>query len=133
MSSILMTKVKPLEPTKSTIDKFPIPVFLGHKIPAVRHAFNTRDQIVAKANALAAPPQLLFDYDHHDNCEAFANLLIGAADLDSGEGVKEVQSFNVHPCVGAFCCLLNCFRSCRQRENLRDVMQRRLNGRGIAK
>ena len=129
MLSILMTKVKQ---QKSKIHKFLISVFLGHKIPAVRHAFNTRDQIVAKANALAAPPQLLFDYDHHDNCEAFANLLIGAADLDSGKGVKEVQSFNVHPCVGAFCCLLNCFRSCRQRENLRDVMQRRLIERKIS-
>ena len=130
MSSIPMTKVKQLEQTKSTIHIFPIPVFLGHKIPAVRHAFNTRDQIVAKANALAAPPQLLFDYDHHDNCEAFANLLIGAADLDSG-GVNEVQGFNAHPCVGAFCCLVNCFRSCRQRENLRDVVQRRLVKKGI--
>ena len=62
---------------------FPFLVFLGHKIPA----FNTRDQIAAKANILAEPPQLLFDYDHHDNCETFANLLIGAVDLDS-EGAK---------------------------------------------
>ena len=87
---------------------------------------------MAKANALAEPPQLLFDYNLHDNCEAFANLLIGAADMESG-GVNEVQGLNVHPCVAAFCCLVNCLRSCRQRENLRDVVQRRLSERGISK
>ena len=128
MSSVSMTKVRH---NKSTIIYFLIPVFLGHEIPAVRHAFNTRDQIVAKANALAEPPQLVFDYDHRNNCEAFANLLIGAADLDSGGCVQEVQSVNTHPCVGAFCCLVNCLRSCRQRENLCDAMQRRLTERGI--
>ena len=88
MSSVSMTKVRH---NKSIIIYFLIPVFLGHEIPAVRHAFNTRDQIVAKANALAEPPQLLFDYDHRNNCEAFANLLIGAADLESGGGVKGVM------------------------------------------
>ena len=69
----------------------------------------------------------MFDYDHHDNCEAFANLLIGA---DAGD-VHGVMEYNVHPCVAAFCCLVNCFRSCRERENLRDVVQRKLDKREI--
>ena len=127
MSSVPMTKVNII--LCQIISRlFPNPVFLGHKIPAVKHAFNTRDQIVAKAKALAEPPQLLFDYDLHDNCEAFANLLIGAADLN----LNEVQGWNAHCCIGALCCILDCFRSCRQRENLRDVLQRRLDERGIA-
>ena len=99
-------------------------VFLGHKIPAIKHAFNTRDQIAARARALAEPPQLLFDYDHHDNCETFANLLIGAVD-------RSTQGERAHPCVTAICCLVNCFRSCRQRETLSDVLQKRLKDKGI--
>ena len=119
--------------TKVQFIYFLIPVFLGHEIPAVRHAINTRDQIVAKANALAEPPQLLFDYDHHNNCEAFANLLIGAADLESGEGVKGVMGHHTHPCIAAFCCILDCFRCCRERKHLCDVVQGRLKKRGLSK
>ena len=108
-------------------------VFMGHKIPQDRRAFNTRDQIVAKAKALVDPPQLLFAYDHHNNCEAFANLLIGAADLESGEGMKEVMGQDIHPCIAAFCCILDCFRCCRERKHLCDVVQRRLKERGLSK
>ena len=106
------------------------PVFLGHKIPEDRRAFNSRDQIVAKAKALADPPQLLFDYDHHSNCEAFANLLNGAADLAHGE-IKGVQGEHTHWCVSAFCCLVNCLRSSREKENLTDVVKERLIERGL--
>ena len=104
--------------------------FIGHKIPLDRHAFNTRDQIVAKAKALADQPKLLFDYDHHNNCEAFANLLNGAADLET-EDIQEVQGFHTHWCVAACCCIVNCFRSCRKRENLRDAVKDRLTERGL--
>ena len=99
-------------------------VFLGHKIPEVRHALNTREKIAAMAKALADPPQLLFDYDQHDNCEAFANFLNGAADLEHDEGIRGVQT--AHWCVSACCCLINCFRSCRKRVTLRDAVRRRL-------
>ena len=91
-------------------------------------AFNTREQIVTKAKALADPPELLFDYDQNDNCEAFANLLIGAADLET-EGMQGVQSYHTHWCVATFCCIINCFRCCRQRKNLRDVVKERLTER----
>ena len=101
-------------------------VFLGHKIPAFRHAINTRDKIAAKANTLAQPPYLVFDYDRHNNCEAFANFLIGAVDLHS-DGVDGVLGYNVHPCVAAVCCLTDCFRRCRKRVSLREAVQRKLN------
>ena len=99
-------------------------VFLGHKIPEVRRAFNTRTQIEAKAKILADPPQLLFDYDQHDNCEAFANILNGAVELEHDEGIRGVQ--RAHWCVSACCCLINCFRSCRKRISLRDAVKRKL-------
>ena len=106
-------------------------VFIGHKIPQDRRAFNTRDQIVAKAKALVDPPQLLFAYDHHNNCEAFANLLNGAADLET-EDLQGVQGYYTHWCVAACCGLINCFRSCcRERENLRDAVKERLAERGL--
>ena len=124
-SSSLMTKVNHFKSFKIYLTALPS-VFLGHKIPAFRHAINTRDKIAAKANALAQPPYLVFDYDRRDNCEAFANLLIGAADLHS-DGVHGVLGYNVHPCVAAVCCLVDCFRGCKQRMSLREVVQRRLN------
>ena len=34
----------------------------------------------------------MFDYDRRDNCEAFANLLVGAADLHS-DGVQGVLGY----------------------------------------
>jgi len=42
-----------------------------------------RDIIVERALACvdAQQPKLVFDYDHKLNCEAFANVLTGAADV----------------------------------------------------
>ena len=48
-------------------------------------SINIRDVIAARAEACVKQPPLVFDYDHQNNCEAFANLLTGAADTDSGE------------------------------------------------
>ena len=81
------------------------------------------------AKDLADPPQLLFDYDQHDNCEAFANFLNGAADLEHDEGIRGVQTANW--CISACCCLINCFRSCRKRVTLRDAVRRRLDERKL--
>ena len=60
------------------------PVFLGHEIPEMSRSLNIRDIIAARAEACVQHPPLVFDYDHQNNCEAFANLLVGAADLDKG-------------------------------------------------
>ena len=49
------------------------------------HSINIRDIIAARAEACVQHPPLVFDYDHQNNCEAFANLLTGAADIDSGD------------------------------------------------
>ena len=51
------------------------PVFQGHQIPKINHSINIRDMVARRANACAREPHLFFDYDHHNNCEAFANLL----------------------------------------------------------
>ena len=99
-------------------------VFLGHDIPALKHAFNTRKNIELKANALAKRPQLLFDYDHRDNCEAFANILIGR-DPETSQGEQ------VHPCIRSLCCMINCFRCYRERMDLREVVKTRLDEEGL--
>ena len=62
-------------------------VFLGHEIPKMSHSINIRDVIAARAEACVQRPPLVFDYDHQNNCEAFANLLTGAADTESGEHI----------------------------------------------
>ena len=48
-------------------------------------SINIRDVIAARAEACVEQPPLVFDYDHQNNCEAFANLLTGAADTDLGK------------------------------------------------
>jgi len=71
------------------------PVFLGHEIPEFKHAFNFRDTIANRALACAKPPQLVFDYDHKSNCEAFANILTEAADFQADIlGVQEENAPN---------------------------------------
>ena len=60
-------------------------MFLGHEIPKMSHSINIRDVIAARAEACVQQPPLVFDYDHQNNCEAFANLLTGAADTESGK------------------------------------------------
>ena len=67
------------------------PVFLGHEIPEMSRSLNIRDIIAARAEACIRHPPLVFDYDHQNNCEAFANLLIGAADTDKG-GLSDMFS-----------------------------------------
>merc|ERR1711934_919073 len=80
-----------------TIKKVPIgrvikdddQVFLGHQISAMDHSMNIRELIAKRALACAERP-LLFDYNQKDNCEAFANLMTGAADPEEGKlGAQE--------------------------------------------
>ena len=117
-------------------------MFLGHEIPEMSRSINIRDIIAARAEACVRHPPLVFDYDHQNNCEAFANLLIGAADTDKGglsekfrilcgktmliSGVLGVQADNTHWCVLGLCCLINCFKSCRSRISLQEVVGQRI-------
>ena len=105
-------------------------VFLGHPIQRGQHAVNTRKVIEDKAKALTDPPKILFDYDYHDNCEAFANLLNGAADLQEGK-IQGVQCYHVHRGVVAFCSIINCLKSCRQRKSLREAITKRWEDCGL--
>ena len=101
-------------------------VFLGHKIPEIQHALNTREKIAADAKALADPPQLLFDYDQHDNCEAFANLMTGVVTMEDDK--KTAQEENAL-CI--FCCAFACLNSCKRRRSLAKVAAERLQQKGL--
>ena len=39
-------------------------VFFGHEIPGFYHSINIRQKVIARANACAEEPPLLFDYDY---------------------------------------------------------------------
>ena len=89
----------------------------------MNHSFNARDQIAHKAKVLAES-QLLFDYDHRDNCEAFANILIGL-------NLPSEQGKHTHMCIRSLCCMINCFRCYRERMDLRVVVKTRLEEEGL--
>ena len=85
------------------------------------HSINIRDLIRKRALACVSPP-LIFDYNQKDNCEAFANLMSGAADQEDGK--LGAQEDNTHWFIASLCCLIRCFK-CRRRR-LEDVVRTRL-------
>ena len=68
------------------------------------HAVNIREKIARRAIACAEEPQLNFDYDQTDNCEAFANLMNGVA----VENLPGAQKANC--CIVGICGLIKCFK-----------------------
>ena len=98
-------------------------VFLGHEIPAMNHSVNIRDLIAKRAQACASPA-LVFDYNQKDNCEAFANLMSGAAAREEGKlGAQQDKT----PCIiTCLCGLIGCFKCCQKRRSLADVVTARL-------
>ena len=101
---------------------FYILVFLGHKIPEMSRSVNIRERVAKRARACCASPSLIFDYNQKDNCEAFANLMSGAADQEAGK--LGAQEDNTHWFVASLCCLIGCFKCKRRR--LEDVVRTRL-------
>ena len=87
------------------------------------HSMNIRDLIAKRALACAERP-LIFDYNQRDNCEAFANLMTGAADPEEGKlGAQE----NNTPCIFACICgLIRCCKCCQKKRSLADVVRERL-------
>ena len=88
------------------------------------HSMNIRDLITKKALACASPT-LVFDYNQKDNCEAFANLMSGAAAREEEKlGAQEDNA----PCIIACLCgLINCFKCCQGKRSLADVVTARLS------
>ena len=123
MSSKNMIKVSLNLQKRIYLDPCIVPVFLGHKIPAMSHSMNIRDLIAKRALACAESP-LIFDYNQRDNCEAFANLMTGAADPEEGKlGAQE----NNTPCIFACICgLIRCCKCCQKKRSLADVVRERL-------
>ena len=121
MSSKNMIKVRLNLQKRVYLDPCIVSVFLGHKIPAMSHSMNIRDLIAKRALACAESP-LIFDYNQKDNCEAFANLMSGAADQEAGK--LGAQEDNTHWFVASLCCLIGCFKCKRRR--LEDVVRTRL-------
>ena len=75
------------------------------------HSLNIRDLIAKRALACAASPALVFDYNQKDNCEAFANLMTGAAATEEGKlGAQEANCF-----ITFFCGLINCLKCCQKK------------------
>ena len=86
--------------------------------------------IAEKALACADEPHLVFDYDHQSNCEAFANLVTGAA--PPADDVLGAQEGHTHCCIAGICHFVNCLKVKRsRRRNLAYVVQKRLNEREI--
>ena len=94
-------------------------VFLGHEIPAMSHSVNIRD-LIAKRAQVCASAALVFDYNQKDNCEAFANLMTGAAAREEGKlGAQQDKT----PCIIACLCgLIGCFKCCQKSRSLADVV-----------
>ena len=87
------------------------------------HSINIRDLIRKRALACVSPP-LIFDYNQKDNCEAFANLMSGAADQEDGKlGAQEDKT---HCIIGCLCEMISCLKCCQERRCLRDVVMARL-------
>lgn len=85
------------------------------------HSLNIRDLIAKRALACAASPALVFDYNQKDNCEAFANLMTGAAATEEGKlGAQEANCF-----ITFFCGLINCLKCCHTKRCLADVVNSR--------
>ena len=99
-------------------------MFLGHEIPALSHAVNIRNDIARRARLCAESPPLVFDYNQKDNCEAFANLMTGVADTETG--TMGAQEDKAHCIISCFCGLINCLKCCRKKRCLTDVVQARL-------
>ena len=85
------------------------------------HSVNIRDLIAKRAQACASP-SLVFDYNQKDNCEAFANLMSGAAAPEEGKlGVQKASCI-----IACLCGLIACFKCCQKRRSLADVVTARL-------
>jgi hypothetical protein len=99
-----------------------ISVFLGHKVPEMNRSANNRVVIARRAEVCARKPDLLFDYDHQNNCEAFANILMGVAAPEEGELGAMAQS--VPCCLVGLCNMIGCLRG--KGHSLMDVVNDRL-------
>lgn len=94
--------------------------FFGHNIPGSQHAINIRGDIASQAEACVG---LKFNYDHQNNCETFANLLMGFQ--------FSVQGETTHSAVSG---IFNCVNCCKCRRNVGDLapkIRKRLKKRGL--
>ena len=106
-----------------SVNNYIVSVFLGHQISAMDHSMNIRELIAKRALACAERP-LLFDYNQKDNCEAFANLMTGAADPEEGKlGAQEDNT----PCsIACICGLIGFCKCCQKKKVLAEVVKERL-------
>lgn len=94
--------------------------FLGHNIPGSQHSINIRDEIAKRAEACVG---IKFNYDHNNNCETFANLLMGFGFSVQGEITPSAVS-------GMFGCV-NCFKCKKNLGNLGPKIKKRLEEREL--
>jgi len=104
-----------IEPLGKVIEENDL-TFLGHHIPEFKKAVNTTEQMIEDAYKCAQPP-LIFDYDHMNNCEGFANALMGLPFTAQGEEANSC-------CRCFFGCLQCVFR--RNRIDLATALKKRL-------
>ena len=89
----------------------------------MNHSVNIRKMVAKRARICAVKPHLSFDYDHRNNCEAFANLMTGVA----AEDLLGAQEVETPCCMTALCCMINCMKRCRPRHSsLQKVVDKRL-------
>jgi len=90
-----------------------------------------RDIIVERALACAQLPKLVFDYDHKNNCEAFANILTGVADVHAD--VLGVQGENTPFYIAAIFHIINIIRGLKffggSKKCLTRVVEERLKNK----
>ena len=99
-------------------------MFFGHHLPDFQTSANARDMIKKRALACTEEPQLKFHYNQTDNCEGFANLIMGMP------GVEQDPSGFWGCCFKLFCCCINCCKSFRTR-TLKSVIMKRLKEKDL--
>ena len=86
------------------------------------HSVNILDLIAKRALACCVSPSLMFDYNQKDNCEAFANLMSGAADQEAQKfGAQEDNAPCLFVCIFDLISCLKCKGRC-----LEDCVKARL-------
>ena len=86
---------------------------------------NIHPIIARRAEVCAKKPSLVFDYDHINNCEAFANIMTGVA--APNEGVLGAQAGRTPCCLVGLCRLIGCMKGRRAgRHSLLGVVNDRL-------
>ena len=83
---------------------------------------NNRRVIAKRAEVCARKRHLVFDYDHQNNCEAFANILMGVAAPEEDE--LGAMAGSTPCCLVGLCNMIDCLRG--KGHSLQDVVHDRL-------